>query len=265
MRIHPLTLSRLILRHATSSLLDQLAVLTNISQLHEVRAKALVSAEFLKEILNSLSKDESGNNYLKVVKCASDFAIASRNTEHLAMINDRIGPALRSVWELETIEFRIHTSAGIWDSAQRERKPGKKKLYIAVSINIYGDSSIQNQVGTSLSSAQLYLQHPDFLETGCEYDNPHFVSIPGVRPSLASSSPDKKKSRATSKFSPEPESDQNNFQNEIAVVFNSLTRAKCLKRLEADMRIKTPLLRYVYLHLKRSLNTNGGGSIIHFI
>jgi hypothetical protein len=130
---------------------------------------------------------------------------------------------------------------------QSERE--QKKTYVAININIYGDKSIQKQVGTSLSSAQMYLQHPDFLEDGCQYDNPHFVSIPNVQPNLPSSLPDRKKARTASKLSPEPESDRNDFQNEIAVVFNSLTRARCLKMLEADMRIKTKLLTYVYVLL----------------
>jgi hypothetical protein len=209
----------------------------------------LVSAEVLNRALKSSKGDETGNYHFEVIKCGSDFVITSQSPDPLALINEKVGPALRSICELETIEFRGYASPSTWNSPQSNQKSSKKKIYVAIDINLYGDESIQKQVGASLSSAQLYLQHPEFLELGCKYHNPHFVFIPNVRPSLASSSPDKKKPRTASKFSPEPESDENDFLNEIVVVFNSLTRSRCLKMLEADMRIKTKLLRHAYFHL----------------
>ncbi|KAH8812889.1 SNF2 family N-terminal domain-containing protein [Xylogone sp. PMI_703] len=211
--------------------------------LHKIRAKALVSADSFKEILHSSNKDETGNHYFKLIKGGSDFAIASQNADHLAMINDGAGSGIRSIWGLETIEFRIYVSNSTWNPADTEQKP-RKKLYVAVNINIYGDSSIYDEVGRNLSSAKLYLQHPDILGTGYEYNNPHVVSIPNVLPNLTNSSLEKKNSRPGSELPTEPESTLNDFQNEIAVVFSSLTRASYLKRVEADIRIKTPLLSH---------------------
>lgn len=169
--------------------------------------------------------------------------------DQIAVVNEMISQPLRALWDLETICFQGYGSPSTWESTEPERKSAKRDLYITIGINIYGNRNIRDIVGTTLSSAQLYLQHPWSMELGCEYDNPHFVSILNVQPNLSDDSMDKRKSGGYSMSSDQAEPHENevqsDIQNEIAVVFNSLTRARCLKMLDADVRIKNPLLRYV--------------------
>lgn len=108
---------------------------------------------------------------------------------------------------------------------------------LRVNINIYGPRSSRDTVGCRLSANKVYLQHPDHPRPGAVYDNPHFLTIPGVNTSTNEEEGDNK----TASCSDKDQSDQ--FQHAIANVYASLKRSSHLKGVEGDNRLKTALLQ----------------------
>lgn len=58
-------------------------------------------------------------------------------------------------------------------------KTRSSKGIFPLSINIYGIQSEANAVGDKLSEKGAFLQHPFFLEPGCEYFNPQYLHFGG--------------------------------------------------------------------------------------
>jgi SWI/SNF-related matrix-associated actin-dependent regulator of chromatin subfamily A3 len=122
-----------------------------------------------------------------------------------------------------------------------------------VDVVVYGQKSIRLDVGQILSSARMYLQHPYHQDPNTYYDNPHVLrttdittrSHPAVKflPVLDMVSDDSDIEVVPSHDSTSQHDLPANerFQRRVAGVFNSLTRFKSLKRLEADIKITTPL------------------------
>ncbi|RDW85273.1 hypothetical protein BP6252_02863 [Coleophoma cylindrospora] len=211
--------------------------------IHEVRAELWVGVERLEELLRDSPQDEEGNHIFQITKQGNNFVVLSQDLSPIAVINDLISVSLRSICDVESVQFQGLTIPESLDTAPKNRKSSAmKQKYITLNINIYGESRVRDIIGTTLSSAQVFLQHPGYKDYGCEYDNPHFVSIPNVRPKLTEASNEQERNGTAVNSSSVAHTAENKFQNEIAVVFNSLTRARCLKRLDADMRIKTRLL-----------------------
>ena len=211
--------------------------------MHEVRAELWISVERLQELLKDSPKDERGNHIFQIIKRGNNFVLMLQNTEQVAIINEMISGAFRSIWDVESLYFQALTIPETLSPAPTDRKSSsKKEKYITMDINLYGMPRVRDIVGTALSSAQVFLQHPCYMDRGCEYDNPHFVSIPNVQPNLADASTAQERNNTPVKSSPGADPVENKFQSEIAVVFNSLMRARCLQKLDADLRIKTRLL-----------------------
>jgi hypothetical protein len=212
-----------------------------VKKLPEVRAKVLGDVNSLKDLLKS--SNEKDTYHFEVTNQDRSFVLSVSMSEPIAVLNQQTSEALCSISGIESVEFRAHAVASTWDINGERRKTTKNDVYFTVEINIYGNQSIQNALGRGLSLAKQYLQHPTFIEGGIGYANPHFVSILGVQPKPVVFS---KVNAEVSDNTPKAaryEFEQSNFKNELAVVFTSLTRARCLKILNADLRIKTSLLR----------------------
>jgi len=224
----------------------QNALTFDLFQLPDVRAKLWINMERLQDILGGLFEDEGGKHGFQIIAEGSYFIISLQNSEKIAVINERTSNALRSIWDFESIGFQVLATPETLDSDTAlgsAKTPAPKDGYMNFSFNLYGKRRINDLVGSTLSSAQMFLQHPLSMEYGCEYDNPHFVSIPNVRPNVAEPSSLMSQERDVRRTESIAEDTQDyELQNELAVVFNSLTRSRCLKMLDADMRIKTPLL-----------------------
>lgn len=200
----------------------------------------------LQDILGGLFEDEGGTHGFQIRAQRNYFVVSTQHSEQVAVFNERTSNVLRLIWNLESISFQVLATPETSDSSTTmgsNKTPTPKDGYMNFSINLYGERRIKDMVGSTLSSAQMFLQHPLSMEYGSEYDNPHFVSIPNVQPNLteSSSSTTQERNEAHAK-SIADDTQEYQFQNELAVVFNSLTRSRCLKMLDADMRIKTPLL-----------------------
>lgn len=122
----------------------------------------------------------------------------------------------------------------------RSDRKAKKDVYISVDINICGRRNLANEVSKNLNSSGLFLQHPDCLEE-LYYENPHSVTIPGLKPSEDAFSRLGSESSKPGDTKASEESEKVKVRNEIALVFSSLSRSKDLKLVDADKRIKTAL------------------------
>jgi len=55
-----------------------------------------------------------------------------------------------------------------------------KKDMVEISINLYGTRNIAKKVGVALARERQFLQHPDVVDPGVDYDNPHYFKTPGL-------------------------------------------------------------------------------------
>jgi hypothetical protein len=58
---------------------------------------------------------------------------------------------------------------------------------IEVSINLYGIRDLAKKVGAALTRERQFLQHPDVVDPGIDYDNPHYFKMPGLAVDLSQS------------------------------------------------------------------------------
>ncbi|KAL9111361.1 MAG: hypothetical protein Q9227_004238 [Pyrenula ochraceoflavens] len=114
-----------------------------------------------------------------------------------------------------------------------EKVRGRKKSILPIDINVYGNTNVKCTVGKQLSNACIYLQDPDTLEDGVIYDNPHILALP--TPKLVSLASPGSMQTLTSP-------DRLNFVDNVKLIYDSLSRFLQLQSLEADFKVKTPLL-----------------------
>lgn len=200
------------------------------------------------EVVNSIISDESEYCHFKVTNQNGNFVFSFKHSIPIAVLNEKASQALRITADLESIEFRAYCSVESFGLATKDSETAKKDLFIPININICGDKNLAD-VGKNLNAAQIFLQHPDCTETDIGYENPHVVTIPGLKPSLDASSKTRSELSAPDATQSSRESEKLVVKNEIALVFSSLSRSRGLKLVDADGRIKMPLLQYVITHV----------------
>ncbi|KAK2745993.1 hypothetical protein FQN55_005815 [Onygenales sp. PD_40] len=62
---------------------------------------------------------------------------------------------------------------------QKQTDAKRRSNIIEISVNIYGRMKHIWEVGLRLRGMKRHLQHPDRIDPGLEYDNPHFLRLPG--------------------------------------------------------------------------------------
>lgn len=163
----------------------------------------------------------------------------------VAVLNEQTGQTLKSLQELCSISFDAHSSVDQWNKLGQSSNKTGKDVYLSVDINLYGFEKARSAVGQYLSSKHTYLQHPSYHDKNTIYDNPHFLQIPGVMPDIETETLDTAASggeivNLDGKYS--DISTQIKLDETMTAVFESLTRLKYLRCLEADNRVRTPLL-----------------------
>jgi hypothetical protein len=93
---------------------------------------------------------------------SSEFAILDLVTSH----------SLRSLQDITAISFTAMLPSASLRSLSQDLK--RKKTVIDLSINLYGPERLADDVGAILIKASKCLQHPDSLEFGMAYINPHY-------------------------------------------------------------------------------------------
>ncbi len=171
-------------------------------------------------------------------------------------MNEETSKVLRDLSSFDSCRFQVFVGDGSCIMSSGAEKTLNKDRFMPVDIVIYGLQEIQKSVGGLLSSARIYLQHPYHQDSGTEYDNPHFLNLAELStafnlPHSISRNHTPLKQLETSDISPDEPRDNNPMgealQTKLTKVFGLLKRYKTLKRLEADIRIASPLLQWVYL------------------
>ncbi|UZP37041.1 hypothetical protein NXS19_004857 [Fusarium pseudograminearum] len=92
-------------------------------------------------------------------------------TKQQSCLDDNSGLTLISIAnKVRLVSFAAIISV----NALGGRRTKNPKIPIKATVNIYGPKSLMDEVDQALSVIPLYLQHPDFLETGITYINPQF-------------------------------------------------------------------------------------------
>uniref|UniRef100_A0A093VGA7 Putative SWI/SNF-related matrix-associated actin-dependent regulator of chromatin subfamily A member 3-like 1 n=1 Tax=Talaromyces marneffei PM1 TaxID=1077442 RepID=A0A093VGA7_TALMA len=142
------------------------------------------------------------------------------------------------------IEFDALVNLQILGDAIR-RAQKQSDAAIRVDVNIYGPEASRDRVGKYLSDKGLFLQPPNERRRGTRYDNPHILQLDDLGGS------DTEEDNSDSDVaSSDASSEQNeDFQETIAEVFNSLTRSDDLR----GVRGSEGLNRTLYPHQEEAL------------
>ena len=191
----------------------------------------------------SLPLSGSGFYHFSLVSKDRCFVLQSPLVGDVAVVNEKMRQVIESVLELDTTRLSAYSGVQEWNSIGKGERKSRKNIHVSVDMNIYGSGPIRDRLSKLLSSNHVYLQHPAYQEYDTYYNNPHFVEIPGI---LLSSSvlpdPSAPDNDDTAENGPSNVSTQVKIDEAVSAVFHSLTRLKRLDKLEADFRIKTPLL-----------------------
>jgi SWI/SNF-related matrix-associated actin-dependent regulator of chromatin subfamily A3 len=106
---------------------------------------------------------------LSVVNCGRYYALSARSRK-VADLDLATCRVLRRLEGLPNV-----TTAGVIDSQvlSHDKQDSQAREGVPLSINVYGPVSSADQIGTLLSAASAFLQHPFFLGLSCKkYCNP---------------------------------------------------------------------------------------------
>lgn len=170
----------------------------------------------------------------------------------IAVLNEETGKVLQQLLSLSSCRFEAYLLVEQWEALVEQKIQTGMERFIFIDIVLYGSKKIRDNVGKKLSSARMYLQHPCFCEEDVDYDNPHFLKFNGL-PSSQKEPEDIGigSSIAQVDLGISPGQGDSPYKEmapgailrrKMETVFDSLTRSKTLKRIEADIRIITPLL-----------------------
>ncbi|KAH9212709.1 SNF2 family N-terminal domain-containing protein [Leptodontidium sp. 2 PMI_412] len=173
--------------------------------------------------------------------------------DEFAVVNEETTKVLKTLSSLESCFLKAFVPAEAATLCYKSIGNIHQNVVVPIDIVVYGQTAIRQSVDHILSSSRLYLQHPCSQERNTLYDNPHFlkeedmVSTSGRSLHLDKFDTSKDDDSEVDVLLPTEEEIDGSLNSsmralpKIARVFNSLTRFKSLKRLEADAKITTPL------------------------
>ena len=142
----------------------------------------------------------------------------------LGYLNEKMEGKLKDIANEPSIELdAVVNLQSLSDAIRRAQK--QSDAAIRVDVNIYGPEASRDRVGKYLSDKGLFLQPPNEKRRGARYDNPHILQLDG----LDESDTDGSDSDSVAASSNESSEQNEDFQETIAEVFNSLTRSDDLR------------------------------------
>jgi hypothetical protein len=177
----------------------------------------------LSEIANTASRSFDTSNYhfhlqredgSACLECSPGNLVASLDPS-VSQVVDQI------LLEVPSVDFDFYVTRQSWSKAFRL---GMTSILHA-RVNVSANASLVMAVGKILSAHQLYLQRPAFLPPGQIYQNPHHFKFPGIEPRKleeehkAGAQPE---SGSTAEAAAQEELNNDDLENEFAVVFGSL-------------------------------------------
>jgi SWI/SNF-related matrix-associated actin-dependent regulator of chromatin subfamily A3 len=193
-------------------------------------------AELDKTLSMSEAGPIAGHTLMELAKVDDQFVIAFDHGRILGAVNESLEQALERISEQRyPLDFEVFVPVrAIRETISRASK--EKDAIVRVQINIYGPRKVARGVGCELSQMKIYLQRPDYVRNGAEYDNPHVLKLVNRPNSVFNMTIDAEMEKISEKASYET------LKKTIADVYTSLTRDRDLRGLEGDDRLKTSLL-----------------------
>jgi hypothetical protein len=153
-----------------------------------------------------------------------------------------------TLWEIAPFcTFEAYSSSDQWISMANGTTTIEKNTNVSVDVVVYGQQEFCQKVGRLLGDKKIFLQKPDYWEPNSRYENPHILDLAAIVPEVQV---DLRQSRSSilewnvgsqnelAKDLAIPQS----LPQKISMAFDNTTRAQSLKRIAADIRIRTPLL-----------------------
>ena len=164
----------------------------------------------------------------------------------MGYLSEKLTNALKHLFDRSGVEFEALVGLGLLeDTINRSGKASDAAM--RVNINVYGPESDRDDIGKRLSSANLFLQDPDQCRAGLAYINPHIMQFSEIEESEEEVEPDMEPS-IVEPPEPEPPEDEE-FQEVVAGVFNSLQRGHGLQRIQDNERVKIGLFPCVVFEM----------------
>lgn len=218
-------------------------------QIHKAKTKMLEPDDFSRADNDDTSSIPTASQ-LKLLFKATAVFVGFSASEPIAVMNEETARVLRDLSIMKSCRFEAYYSKNIQKLSIAKEK-AERNMYLLVDIVLYGSTAIRKSVGRLLSTARIYLQHPSQYDSNTDYDNPHVLNLTELLAKSGFSTPSLSGTQTptittdtvdlTSEVTEENEQSQQ-LQSKLSKVFNSLTRYKSLKRLEADIKVKTSLL-----------------------
>ncbi|KAI9644158.1 hypothetical protein NHQ30_007511 [Ciborinia camelliae] len=231
------------------------------NQIHNLKTKILDGTAQEELENNFTSRDSKEEHSLKlrfqpengiengIVYLNSAFVVNESNSPaDFAILNEKTSQVLFQMKNLGC-HFETHSS--------KIEKLGdlstEKGMYRYIDVTLSGPKSIGVAVGTFLSAKKMYLQHPETgqLKRYAEYENPHFLRFDYVPRSTIVDSNKPHTADFYNEYSLDIDLDAKNdtkiqprLYNRVTKILDSLTRFRNLKRIEADIKIMTPLMQH---------------------
>lgn len=226
-------------------------------QIHNIQTKILHTTA-LENLGQNLASADSDNELPLRLRFQPENAIIFVNTAaavdeadpatDFAILNEKTSQVL---CQMKNLGCRFDTSPSMESSGDVSTE---KQIYRYIDVIVAGPKDISDTIGTLLSTKKIFLQHPEMkqLMQYAEYENPHFLRFDNVPRRLIMDSEEPNASHFDEVYSLDMDWDvkhdmrfQPKLQNKVTKILNSLTRCRNLKKIEADLRIITPLLPYV--------------------
>jgi SWI/SNF-related matrix-associated actin-dependent regulator of chromatin subfamily A3 len=192
-------------------------------------------AELDKRLSTTAASPIHGHALMQLTKPDNQYLITFDDGAVLGEANASLEQALNNISEQQyVLDFEVFAPVrAIRETISRATK--EKDAIVRVQITIYGPRKSAQSIGRELSQLKIYLQRPDYIRNGADYDNPHVLKLVDQQnsvPDVIMHKEDQMSEKAT----------DNTLKKAIADVYSSLTRDKNLQGFEGDERLKTPLL-----------------------
>jgi SWI/SNF-related matrix-associated actin-dependent regulator of chromatin subfamily A3 len=193
-------------------------------------------AELDKRLSTTAASPIHGHALMQLAKPENQYLITFDDGGGvLGEVNASLEQALNNISEQQyLLDFEVFAPVrAIRETISRATK--EKDAIVRVQITFYGPQKSAQTIGRELSQMKIYLQRPDYVRQGADYDNPHVLKLADQQhtfPDVIVHKEDQSSEKAT----------DNTLKKAIADVYSALTRDKNLQGFEGDERLKTLLL-----------------------
>jgi len=175
---------------------------------------------------------------LKLVRRDNHIAFQHEMDIDIAILNTKITNVLWAIEELGDVRYQVFVGVETFSTSVITWANKGQAVNFPVEIIIYGNNQLGDQIGGTLSDAELYLQHPRCCSDHAKYDNPHYLKFKNSRKL------DPPQQLCHSLIVPNNLC-QSTPNSQLSALLNSLDQHENLGDGEVDCRIKTSLLRYL--------------------